>query len=384
MFDYLIVGAGFAGSVLAERLATVANKKVLLIDKRNHIGGNTFDFYNDHGILVHKYGPHIFHTNSRDVFDYLSLFTEWRQYEHHVLASVDGQLVPIPINQNTVNTLYGLNLNCSEISDFLKSKAEKRDHIRTSEDVVINAVGKELYEKFFKSYTKKQWGLDPSELDASVTARVPTRTNRDNRYFTDIYQAMPLHGYTRLFENMISHPNVKIMLNTDYTEVQNIIPHKSLIYTGPIDCYFNYCYGKLPYRSIEFKFETLEQEFFQSVGTVNYPITQPYTRITEFKYLTGQKHSKTSIVYEYPKADGDPYYPIPRAENNKMYKKYQLLADTLPNIYFTGRLGTYKYYNMDQVVAQSLSLFKKIMHNELKNETSEPTSSILKIENSND
>ncbi|HYJ63832.1 MAG TPA: UDP-galactopyranose mutase [Parafilimonas sp.] len=384
MFDYLIVGAGFAGSVLAERLATVANKKVLLIDKRNHIGGNTFDFYNDHGILVHKYGPHIFHTNSRDVFDYLSLFTEWRQYEHHVLASVDGQLVPIPINQNTVNTLYGLNLNCSEISDFLKSKAEKRDHIRTSEDVVINAVGKELYEKFFKSYTKKQWGLDPSELDASVTARVPTRTNRDNRYFTDIYQAMPLHGYTRLFENMISHPNIKVMLNTDYTEVQNIIPHKSLIYTGPIDCYFNYCYGKLPYRSIDFKFETLEQEFFQSVGTVNYPITQPYTRITEFKYLTGQKHSKTSIVYEYPKADGDPYYPIPRAENNKMYKKYQLLADTLPNIYFTGRLGTYKYYNMDQVVAQSLSLFKKIMHNELKNETSEPTSSILKIENSND
>ncbi len=384
MFDYLIVGAGFAGSVLAERLATIANKKVLLIDKRNHIGGNTFDFYNDYGILVHKYGPHIFHTNSRDVFDYLSLFTEWRQYEHHVLASVDGQLVPIPINQNTVNTLYGLNLNSSEVADFLKSKAEKKDHIRTSEDVVINAVGKELYEKFFKGYTKKQWGLDPSELDASVTARVPTRTNRDNRYFTDIYQAMPLHGYTRLFENMISHPNIKIMLNTDYTEVQNIIPHKSLIYTGPIDCYFNYCYGKLPYRSIDFKFETLEQEFFQSVGTVNYPITQAYTRITEFKYLTGQKHPKTSIVYEYPKADGDPYYPIPRAENNKMYKKYQLLADTLPNIYFTGRLGTYKYYNMDQVVAQSLSLFKKIMHNELKNETSEPTSSILEIENSND
>ena len=383
MFDYLIVGAGFAGSVLAERLAKIANKKVLLIDKRNHIGGNTFDFYNDYGILVHKYGPHIFHTNSRDVFDYLSLFTEWRQYEHQVLASVDGQLVPIPINQNTVNTLYGLNLNSSEVADFLKSKAEKKDHIRTSEDVVINAVGKELYEKFFKGYTKKQWGLDPSELDASVTARVPTRTNRDNRYFTDIYQAMPLHGYTRLFENMISHPNIKVMLNTDFTEVQNIIPHKSLIYTGPIDCYFNYCYGKLPYRSIDFKFETLEQECFQSVGTVNYPITQAYTRITEFKYLTGQKHPKTSIVYEYPKADGDPYYPIPRAENNKMYKKYQLLADTLPNIYFTGRLGTYKYYNMDQVVAQSLSLFKKIMHNELKN-SSEPTSSILEIENSND
>lgn len=382
MFDFLIVGAGFAGSVLAERLATVANKKVLLIDKRNHIGGNTFDFYNEYGILVHKYGPHIFHTNSRDVFDYLGMFTEWRQYEHHVLASVDGQLVPIPINQNTVNSLYGLNLSSNEVAAFFKSKAEAKDHIKTSEDVVMSVVGKELYEKFFKGYTKKQWGLDPSELDASVTARVPTRTNRDNRYFTDVYQAMPMHGYTRLFESMIAHPNIKLMLNTDFAEIQKIIPYKSLIYTGPIDSYFNYCYGKLPYRSIDFKFETLETEYFQSVGTVNYPITQAYTRITEFKYLTGQKHSKTSLVYEYPKADGDPYYPIPRAENTKMYKKYQLLADTLPNIYFTGRLGTYKYYNMDQVVAQSLSLFKKIMHNALTNET-EHKSSTIQVEDNN-
>jgi len=379
MFDFLIVGAGFAGSVLAERLASLGNKKVLLIDKRNHIGGNTFDYYDQHGILVHKYGPHIFHTNSHEVFDYLSLFTEWRQYEHHVLASVDGQLVPIPINQNTVNSLYGLNLNCSELSDFFKSKAEKKDYIKTSEDVVISVVGKELYEKFFKGYTKKQWGLEPSELDASVTARVPTRINRDNRYFTDVYQSMPLHGYTKLFENMLSHPNIKIMLNTDYSEVQNIIPFKSLVYTGPIDSYFNFCYGKLPYRSIDFKFETFDTERFQSSGTINYPNTQPYTRITEFKYLTGQQHPKTSIVYEYPKADGDPYYPIPREENTKMYKKYQLLAATLPNVYFTGRLGTYKYYNMDQVVAQSLTLFKKIMHSELMQGT-EYKSSIIKIE----
>ncbi len=364
MFDFIIAGAGFAGSVLAERLASQLNKKVLIIDKRNHIGGNTYDYYDNEGIMVHKYGPHIFHTNSREVFDYLSRFTDWRQYEHHVLASVDGQLVPIPINQNTVNALYGLNLTCDQIGDFLKSRAEKRDHIKTSEDVVINAVGKELYEKFFKSYTKKQWGLDPSELDASVTARVPTRTNRDNRYFTDVYQCMPLRGYTKLFENMLNHPNIKIMLNTDYAEIQNIIPHKTLIYTGPIDSYFNYCYGKLPYRSIDFKFETLATECFQPTGTVNYPNTQAYTRITEFKYLTGQKHSKTSIVYEYPKADGDPYYPIPRPENNKMYKKYQILAATLPHVYFTGRLGTYKYYNMDQVVAQSLTLFKKIMQDD--------------------
>lgn len=373
MFDYVIAGAGFAGSVLAERLATQADKKVLVIDKRNHIGGNTYDFFNEDGILVHKYGPHIFHTNSADVFNYLSRFTDWRPYEHHVLASVDGQLVPIPINQNTVNALYGLNLTCDQVGAFLQQKAEKKDHVKTSEDVVINAVGKELYEKFFKGYTRKQWGLDPSELDASVTARVPTRTNRDNRYFTDTYQCMPLHGYTKLFENMLSHRNIKVMLNTSYEEIQDVIPHTTLIYTGPIDAYFNYCYGKLPYRSLDFKFETLDMEYFQPTGTVNYPNTQPYTRITEFKYLTGQKHQKTSLVYEYPKADGDPYYPIPRAENNRMYKKYQILAETVPNVYFTGRLGTYKYYNMDQVVAQSLTLFKKLMA-EQKQEEYKPVS----------
>lgn len=364
MFDFIIAGAGFAGSVLAERLASQANKKVLLIDKRNHIGGNTYDFYNEDGILVHKYGPHIFHTNSKEVFEYLSSFTDWRLYEHHVLASVDGQLVPIPINQNTINSLYGLNLSSVEVADFLKQKAEKRDQLKTSEDVVINTVGRELYEKFFKGYTKKQWGLYPSELDASVTSRVPTRINRDNRYFTDVYQCMPLHGYTKLFEKVLAHPNIKVMLNTSYEEIQHIIPHKSLIYTGPIDSYFNYCYGKLPYRSLDFKFQTIEEPNFQSVGTVNYPNNQAYTRITEFKYLTGQKHHKTTVVYEYPKAEGDPYYPIPRPENNKIYKKYQLLAATLPHVYFTGRLGTYKYYNMDQVVAQSLTLFKKIMQEE--------------------
>jgi UDP-galactopyranose mutase len=363
MFDYLIVGAGFAGSVMAERLASQANKKVLIIDKRDHIAGNTFDYYNKDGILVHKYGPHIFHTNCKEVYDYLSRFTEWRQYEHRVLGSVDGQLVPIPINLDTINSLYGLNLCSDQVEDFFASKAVKVERVKTSEDVVISKVGKELYEKFFKGYTKKQWDLDPSELDASVTARVPTRTNRDSRYFTDTYQAMPLYGYTEMFRKMLSHPNIKVMLNTDYKEIIKIIPHKALIFTGPIDSYFNYCYGKLPYRSIEFKFETFDKETFQPTGTVNYPNEQPYTRITEFKYLTGQKSPKTSIVYEYPKAEGDPYYPIPRAENNEIYKKYQLLAQTTPNVYFTGRLGTYKYYNMDQVVAQSMTLFKKIMQN---------------------
>lgn len=361
MFDYLIVGAGLAGGVLAERLASKANKKVLLIDKRNHIAGNTYDYYNNEGILVHKYGPHIFHTNSKEVFDYLTQFTAWRWYEHKVLASVDGQFVPIPINLNTINSLYGLNLSSDQVESFLASKAEKLSRIKTSEDVVVSKVGRELYEKFFRGYTRKQWGLDPSELDASVTARIPTRTNKDNRYFTDTFQAMPLHGYTRMFEELLSHPNIKVMLNTDYKEVQESIQYKNLIYTGPIDSYFDYCYGKLPYRSLEFKFETMEADLVQPTGTVNYPNEHPYTRSTELKYLTGQKHHKTTLVYEYPIADGDPYYPIPRPENAEIYKKYQQLASTLPNVYFTGRLGTYKYYNMDQVVAQSLTLFKKLM-----------------------
>ncbi|MCU7694169.1 UDP-galactopyranose mutase [Haoranjiania flava] len=360
MYDYLIIGSGFAGSVLAERLASQLNKKVLIIDKRNHIGGNAYDHYDEAGILVHKYGPHIFHTNSKDVFNYLSRFTEWRPYEHHVLASVDGQLVPIPINLNTINMLYGANFTSEDVTGFLESKAEKRHPVLTSEDVVLNVVGKELYEKFFKGYTQKQWDLDPSELDASVTARVPTRINKDNRYFTDKYQAMPLHGYTKMFENMLAHPNIHIMLNTDFRDVKEHIAYKKIIYTGPIDGFFDYRYGKLPYRSIEFDFQTIDKENYQPTGTVNYPNSNAYTRITEFKFLTGQQHHKTSIVFEYPVAEGDPYYPIPRKENHALYNKYKALADSLDNIYFTGRLGTYKYYNMDQVVAQSLALFKKI------------------------
>src|SRR5438067_2810758 len=293
MFDYLIVGAGFAGSVLAERLAAGSNKQVLICDKRPHIAGNAYDHYNDDGILVHKYGPHIFHTNSREVFEYLSRFTNWRSYQHRVLAHVDGQLVPIPINLDTINKLYGLNLTSFQVEEFFNSVAEKKEQIKTSEDVVVNAVGRELYEKFFRNYTRKQWGLDPSELDASVTARVPTRTNRDDRYFTDTYQAMPLHGYTRMFERMLAHPNIKVMLSTDYREVAELLPWRHMVYTGPVDAFFNYRYGKLPYRSIEFQHETLDMEVFQPTGTVNYPNEYAYTRITEFKYLTGQKLPRT-------------------------------------------------------------------------------------------
>ncbi|MBA3692187.1 MAG: UDP-galactopyranose mutase [Acidobacteria bacterium] len=361
MFDYLIVGAGFAGSVLAERLANGSGKKVLICDKRPHIAGNAFDYYNDDGILIHKYGPHIFHTNSADVFEYLSRFTEWREYQHRVLASVDGMQLPIPINLDTINKLYGLNLTAFEVEEFFEKLAEKCDVIRTSEDVVVSKVGRELYEKFFRNYTRKQWGLDPSELDASVTARVPTRTNRDDRYFTDSYQAMPKHGYTRMFEKMLNHPNIKIMLNCDYREIASQIGYREMIYTGPIDQFFDYRYGKLPYRSLEFKHETHDTETFQSAPVINYPNEQAFTRITEFKYLTGQEHKKTSIVYEFPQATGDPYYPIPRKENAAIYAKYKALADIAQNVHFVGRLATYKYYNMDQIVAQALTEYGKIV-----------------------
>ncbi|MDQ3606657.1 MAG: UDP-galactopyranose mutase [Gemmatimonadota bacterium] len=361
MFDYLIVGAGFAGSVLAERLASGSDKKVLIIDRRPHIGGNAYDCFDDAGVLIHRYGPHIFHTNSRDVFEYLSRFTEWRPYQHRVLASVDGQLVPMPINLDTINRLYGLNLSSFEVEKFFASVAEPREQIRTSEDVVVSKVGRELYEKFFRNYTRKQWGMDPSELDASVTSRVPTRTNRDDRYFTDTYQAMPLYGYTRMFERMLSHPNIKIMLNTDYHEIEDFIPFGEMIYTGPIDEFFEFRYGKLPYRSLAFKHETLHTPQLQSVAVVNYPNEQPWTRITEYKHLTGQEHPKTSITYEFPCDDGDPYYPVPRPENAELYRQYKALADETPGVHFVGRLATYKYYNMDQVVAQALTTYAKIV-----------------------
>jgi UDP-galactopyranose mutase len=360
MFDYVIVGAGFSGSTLAERLASQLGKKVLLIDKRPHIGGNAYDCYDSAGVLIHKYGPHIFHTNAKHVFDYLGKFTKWRAYQHRVLACVDGQLVPIPINLDTINTLYGMNLSSAELDKWFASVAEKKEQIRTSEDVVVSKVGRELYEKFFRNYTRKQWGIDPSELDAAVTARIPTRTNRDSRYFTDTYQAMPLHGFTRMFENMLDHPNIKIMLNTDYHEVLGFIPFRKMIYTGPVDEFFEYRYGKLPYRSLRFEFETHNTSFHQSAPVINYPNEYAYTRVTEFKYLTGQEHNKTTLVYEFPQDEGDPYYPVPRSENTELYRKYHELAERTPDVYFAGRLATYKYYNMDQVVAQALTLFNKV------------------------
>lgn len=361
-FDYLIVGAGFAGSVLAERLSTQLGKRVLLVDKRPHVGGNAYDETNAGGVLMHRYGPHIFHTNSEEVSAYLSKFTKWRPYEHRVLAAVRGLLVPMPINRTTLNALYGLDLQSDEAAEaYLASRAEPVDKIRTSEDVVISKVGRELYETFFRGYTRKQWGMDPSELDKSVTARVPTRTNLDDRYFTDSFQAMPADGYTRMFEAMLDQRGITVETGVEFEDVRREVVYDQLIFTGPIDEFFDHRYGKLPYRSLAFRHETLDQEWYQSVGTVNYPDeATPYTRISEYKHLTGQTNGKTTITYEYPRADGDPYYPVPRSENQALFKRYEALALQTQDVHFVGRLATYRYYNMDQVVGQALATFRRI------------------------
>ncbi|HRO13730.1 MAG TPA: UDP-galactopyranose mutase [Paracoccus sp. (in: a-proteobacteria)] len=361
-YDVVIAGAGFAGSVLAERLAEGSGKRVLVVDKRGHVAGNAYDHLDAAGVLVHRYGPHIFHTNSDDVVAYLSRFTRWRPYEHRVLAQVGDRRVPMPINRTTINALYGLDLTTdTEVAGFLAAQAEPVAEIRNSRDVVVNAVGTRLYETFFQGYTRKQWGLDPSELDKSVTSRVPTRTNADDRYFTDSFQAMPLEGFTRMFERMLDHPNIDLALGQDFHD----LPARDLaaltIYTGPIDAFFGHRFGHLPYRSLTFRHQTLDMRRFQPVAVVNYPAEDvPWTRITEYKHLTGQVHPKTSITHEIPSADGDPYYPIPRPENQALLRRYEDLARERPDVIFAGRLGSYRYYNMDQVVGQALAIHRRM------------------------
>ncbi len=359
--DVLVVGAGFAGSVVAERLAS-AGRRVHVIDRRSHIAGNAYDENDAQGILIHRYGPHIFHTNSDEVFAYLSRFTDWRPYEHRVLASVDGKLLPIPINLDTVNRLYGFHLDEEGLKAYFETVREARETIRTSEDVIVNTVGWDLYRKFYQGYTRKQWGLDPSELFASVASRVPVRTNRDDRYFTDTHQAMPKDGYTPMFARILDHPNISIELGRDFREIRPKARARHIVYTGPVDEYFDHCFGKLPYRSLRFEHEQLPGvEKFQPVGTVNFPNDHAYTRITEFRHLTGQTAPGTSIVREYPQAQGDPYYPIPRPENDALFKKYQALAQQEKDVTFVGRLAQYRYYNMDQVVGAALSIARKIL-----------------------
>jgi len=354
MREILVVGAGFAGATCAEQLAAKGSK-VLVVDKRPHIAGNAFDELDVHGVLIHRYGPHIFHTNSKRIFEYLSRFTHWRHYEHRVLAEARDMLVPIPINRTTLNALYGLGLSEAEAADFIEQARTPRHPILNSEDVVLNSVGPELCDLFFRGYTKKQWGLDLSELSAGVAARIPTRSNDDDRYFTDTFQFMPSNGYTEMFSAMLDHPNITVELERDFADIDRS-PFDHIIYTGPIDAYFCYRFGKLPYRSLQFEHEHFsDRDIFQQTGTVNYPNAHDYTRITEFKHLTGQAVPGTSIVKEYPMAEGEPYYPVPRPANDALFKQYKALADQEKDVTFVGRLAQYKYFNMDQVVGAALA-----------------------------
>jgi UDP-galactopyranose mutase len=360
-YDFLVVGAGFAGSVMAERIASQLNKKVLLVEKRHHIGGNAYDEYDENGILVHRYGPHLFHTNSKKVFKYLSQFTEWNFYEHRVLAKLGNEYYPIPINRSTINKLYKMNLKTDEeVRGFLDLRKERRHPINNSEDVIVNQVGYDLFEKFFKYYTKKQWNLEPNELSPSVCGRIPVRFNTDDRYFTDKYQFMPKNGYTQMFKNMLSHKNIEFRLNTDYFDIMTEDKFDYLIYTGPIDQYFNYEYGKLPYRSIKFEFENHKIEKQQPAAQINHvDSAEKVTRTVEYKQITEQNSESTTISIEHPQIEGEPFYPIPTEEHREFYLKYKIKADDLKNVLFCGRLAEYQYYNMDQVVANTLKLFEK-------------------------
>lgn len=362
-FKYVIVGAGLAGLTMAERIAKVLDEKVLLIEKRGHIGGNIYDSYNDDGILIHNYGPHIFHTNDREVYEYLSGFTGWNDFWHRVLTYVDGNLVPMPITVETINKLYNLDLDCFQVEEFLKNQAEDIKEIKTSKDVALSKVGKDIYEKIFETYTRKQWGLDPGELDTSVISRIPIRLNRDTRYFNDKYQGMPSHGYTRMCEGMVSNKNIKLLLNTDYREVLSDIEYDTLIYTGATDEFYQYKHGRLSYRSINFVFETYDKEEYQEAPVVNYPNDYDYTRITEYKKLTGQKHSKTVIGKEFPCSEGEPYYPFPTRDCKAQFALYEEEMKKEKKVIFLGRLAEYRYYNMDAVVRRALDTFVLLKNN---------------------
>lgn len=361
MFDYLVVGAGFAGCVVAERLASQYRQRVLIVEKRNHIGGNCYDAYDQAGILIHRYGPHTFHTNNRKVFDYLLQFTAWRYYQHRVRAYVDGKFLPIPINLDTVNQLYGLNLSSQQLAEYFERIREPVAPVKTAEDAVVSQVGRDLFEKFYKGLTLKHWGVEASQLDASVTLRIPVRTSRDDRYFSDRFQGIPKHGYTELFTRILQHQGISVLLNANYRTIIKEIKFKRMIFTGPIDEYFDYLYGPLPYRSVYFEYETLATKglsggTYQPVGTVTYPNDYDFTRVAEFKHFTGQIHPLTTIVRQYPRDSGEPYYPIPNEESKALYQKYAALAMKEKNVWFIGRLANYRYFNMDQVVEKALEL----------------------------
>jgi UDP-galactopyranose mutase len=367
-YDYLIIGAGYAGSILAERISSQLNKKCLIVEKRSHIAGNAYDYYDNNGILVHKFGPHIFHTNSKKVHDYLSQFTEWQPYIHHVKAVVEGKSVPVPFNLNSLYELFP-----PKYAEKLENKLlEKYGYglkipilkMKETDDNDLKFLADYIYKNVFYGYTVKQWGLKPEELDSSVTARVPVFISRDDRYFQDTYQSMPRYGYTEMFKQILNHKNIHILLNCDYKDIIEDIKFDKIIFTGPIDEYFDFIYGYLPYRSLKFDFVTYNAEIYQKVGQMNFPNNYDYTRITEFKYLSSQKHEKTTVAFEYSQAYeseiNEPYYPIPSDDNNLIYQRYKLEAEKLDGkVFFAGRLAEYKYYNMDQTIGVALQMFEK-------------------------
>ena len=362
-FDFLIVGAGFAGAVLAERIASQLGKTCLIIEKRHHIGGNAYDHYDAAGVLVHDYGPHYFRTNSQRIVDYLSQFTEWREVDYKILSWTHGRFWHFPINLNTFEQLIGGPSTSEEMEAQLAEWRVKIDSPKNSEEVIVSQVGWKLYEMFFKNYTRKQWQRDAKDLDPSVCGRIPIRTNRDDRYLSERFQALPKDGYTKMFQKMLSHPKIEVRLNTDFRDAREQVRYKHLIYTGPIDEYFDHCFGPLPYRSLRFEPETLSQEYFQPAMQVNYPNDHDFTRIVEIKHATGQKLPSTTIVREYPQDFGpgrEPYYPIPAPDAKALYSKYAERASSERNVGFVGRLATYRYYNMDQVIGMALAEFDHI------------------------
>ena len=367
MFDFLIVGAGFAGSVLAERIASQLGKTCLIVEKRNHIGGNAYDHYDGAGVLLHTYGPHYFRTNSQRIIDYLSQFTEWREVQYKILSWTHGRYWQFPINLNTFEQLIGRPSTTEEMEAQLAEWRVRIDSPKNSEEVIVSQVGWKLYEMFFKNYTRKQWRRDAKELDPSVCGRIPIRTNRDDRYLSEKFQALPKHGYTPMFQKMLSNPKIEVRLNTDFREACAQVQFQHLIYTGPIDEYYDHCFGHLPYRSLRFEPETLKQEFFQPAMQVNYPNEQDFTRIVEIKHATGQKLPSTTIVREYPQDFGpgrEPYYPIPAPDARALYSKYAERAALEKDVTFVGRLATYRYYNMDQIVGMALAEFERLRANQ--------------------
>lgn len=363
-YDVIIVGAGISGLTLAERYSNIG-KKVLIVESRNHIGGNCYDYINDAGILVSLYGPHYFHTNDEEVWKYIHKFCEWNPYEHRAVAHVDGKEVPIPINIKTINIMFGLSINSEvQMNRWLKENVPVIPNPKNAEEAAVARVGNTIYEKIFKGYTKKQWDKDPRELSPEITNRIPVRTNDDDRYFTDKYQALPEYGYTRFFEKMINNKNIHVILNTAWDEIKNkVVVKDKLFFTGRIDSYFQDKFGPLEYRSLRFEFQTLPQEHYQRYAQENYPSEDvPFTRSVEYKLATGQYSPNTTISREYPTWDGDPYYPVLSNRNQKLYKKYQKAASALEkdNIYFVGRLANYKYFNMDQAFKNALELFRKL------------------------